>query len=342
MAIVALFPFAISTLGQTPSTNEWTLEVSGESSSSFGIGKWSGRHRFTVPKDGIVQAKGVMSLDMPRTRTDPDGTVTTILSWMGTRRVVTLTGRRTNSIIRFKETWEPQTQEMALKIEKPGSPALSVPPVKVPVEGGKREFEMPLRDGETFVLRETMAGKPFTIRYTLHSKANVTRKPKINIAAVKGVPELKMQKKNDCWAVAATMMVSWKEQQSLQVRDVLRRVDPKFQKFYDDDKGIHQVETAEFAKQLGMKTEPPMNYSLEGLLAHLRASGPLAIIVDAGDGNKVHEVIVIGAKGDGTGEGTEITYIEPLLGMECFDTFSDFVEQYESGDPNWRMRAIHF
>jgi hypothetical protein len=89
-----------------------------------------------------------------------------------------------------------------------------------------------------------------------------------------------------------------------------------------------------------MTAEPPKSYSLDDLLALLRAHGPVEFFTY--EGRDAHVRLVIGAAGDGTACGTTITYIGPGTGNVSEVPYADFMAHYEVELRGHSVRAVHY
>jgi hypothetical protein len=77
-----------------------------------------------------------------------------------------------------------------------------------------------------------------------------------------------------------------------------------------------------------------MSYSVEGLARLLQQHGPLWVISDdTFDGNQiVHARIVTAVTGDGSGDGTTVTLVDPISGGFVTETFTRFEHWLEAPD----------
>src|SRR3954449_12424834 len=83
--------------------------------------------------------------------------------------------------------------------------------------------------------------------------------------AVPGVvPKLQQPSDNTCWATAATMLLSWKDQKSYPIKTSAEKAGAQYAKMFDDDQGLDRAKKPAFLRALGLKTEAPQNYTVEG------------------------------------------------------------------------------
>lgn len=156
-----------------------------------------------------------------------------------------------------------------------------------------------------------------------------------DLASVVGlVPALKQENENACWATAATMMVSWKKQQSMTVATVLGLAGNKYVEKFTKKEGLRSSEKEAFISALGMVGEPPANYTVQQYITWVNTYGPLWITTDssAADGKfSPHARILTKISGTGTadGSGTYFTFNDPATGSEVKESFADFLRAYE-------------
>jgi hypothetical protein len=94
------------------------------------------------------------------------------------------------------------------------------------------------------------------------------------------VSAMQQTKRNDCWAVCATMMASWKAGQSLEVTEVLTPVGSQYLDIYKADTGLPIEEKSAFINAMGMVSEPPKSVSPREYVSWLENYGPLWITTD--------------------------------------------------------------
>jgi len=137
-----------------------------------------------------------------------------------------------------------------------------------------------------------------------------------------------------CWAAAAAMIVGWREQISIDPRDIARGVNG-WESFYNN--GLPPDNTSMFSRW-GLQYEHPQSYTIDGF-AGLLAIGPLWVATDLQNG--AHVVVVAGIKGDGTPNGTILEIFDPWeQGMTSYRssnrgstyelTYQEFVNRQET------------
>lgn len=242
----------------------------------------------------------------------------------------------------FREKWPTNSVEMVFNVGNTGT-TIKAPKLQFPA--GEHAFDLPIVEGvSTTWIQPTPGAKELQIsyKYTLLKRKAVPGNRKIDVELLPIVPI--KQEGNNCWAAVATMMVSWKKQQSLSVKQMLASADQKFTKIYNQNEGLADSDYAEFANALGMKTEPPKSYSIEELADLLKNHGPVDLNIEPYPNAPLsHEILIIGIQGDGTACGTEITYIGPEAGKVFETPYANILQTYESEDlTDVEVRAMHY
>jgi hypothetical protein len=161
------------------------------------------------------------------------------------------------------------------------------------------------------------------------------------------VPQVRQPKSMDCWATVTTMLVSWKQQSSTSIENVISAIGPVYRDMFDRNTGLPTSETAAFFVAAGLQSEPAMNYTLEGWEGLLRRYGPLWVTTDerSGPSFSLHARVMVGIEGDGTPEATTIHFIDPADGQAYSERFPAFLRKFEevaglSGPIDFQV--IHF
>lgn len=157
------------------------------------------------------------------------------------------------------------------------------------------------------------------------------------------VPVVSQDKSMTCWAAATTMLLSWQQQQSMSIADIMAQIGQKYLDLYNDNKGLSASEKPAFAVAAGLLFEPPANYTIKGWEQLLRQYGPLWVTT-ASKNFAIHGRVMKGIVGDGTPDGTQVHLIDPNGGREYSETFTDFVSSYEReiGEKGVvRLQVIH-
>ena len=106
-----------------------------------------------------------------------------------------------------------------------------------------------------------------------------------------------------CWAAAAAMILSWRDQASYTPWQIANDIGHAYEFSYGyriDDRSLFQA--------TGMVAESPQTYSVHAFANMLNEYGPLWVATHEGAG---HVRVVTGISGDGTAEGTELFISDP-------------------------------
>jgi hypothetical protein len=137
---------------------------------------------------------------------------------------------------------------------------------------------------------------------------------------------LKQPKSMDCWATAATMLVSWKETTLLGIKDVVARAGTEYVTAFDQNSGLSKTQKPGFIQALKMKAEAPQNYTVKGWRDLLKSYGLLWVTTVEGG---VHARIMTKISGDGSVKGTHVVFIDPATGKSATETIEDFISKFE-------------
>ncbi len=172
------------------------------------------------------------------------------------------------------------------------------------------------------------------------------------LAEAKGhLPKLKQTSASTCWAVAATIMMSWKRGRTLTIEDVLTEAgDSYLEKFRMND-SLRASEKDGFIETLSMTGEPPASYPLRQYIDWINIYGPLWITTDASEDESFspHARILFKITGTGNqdGTGTDFHFIDPDGGSEQKESFNQFLLKYEQAatdnpSENLLIQIVHF
>lgn len=178
------------------------------------------------------------------------------------------------------------------------------------------------------------------------------------LAEAKGYYQLlkqKPDKPNSCWAVAATIMMSWKKAKELTVEEVLTEAGDSYLIKYQGDDTLRTSEKDGFIEALNMMAEPPASYTLQEYIAMLNAYGPLWITTDVSEEEgefSPHARILYKITGTSpTDESTaKFHFKDPTPNAEkneqgeSFETFLKKYEQMVTDDDseNLTLQIVHF
>jgi len=151
-----------------------------------------------------------------------------------------------------------------------------------------------------------------------------------------------------CWATVTTMMMDWRDNQSMPIDAALGKIGPTWLAKFTANRGLMSSEKGQFLAAAGLQAEPPMSYSVEGWLQMLRTYGPLWVTTDEDPtaAFAIHARIIAAIEGDGTPDGTSFRIVDPATATEYSETVSAFMQKFESEamDPNQplRIQVVHW
>ena len=165
----------------------------------------------------------------------------------------------------------------------------------------------------------------------------------VNYVVEGTIPEITQPSELSCWAAVITMMMSWKNNQSLDITTALSKIDDRYLKMFNAGKGLDKNTAGQLYADAGLVPIFSFNPSIEGWENLLRKYGPLYADVGYSGTFVTHAIIVKGIQGDGTPGGTTITYIDPIPGKTVTISFKNFLEKYEAdGAVNWPYTITHW
>ena len=152
---------------------------------------------------------------------------------------------------------------------------------------------------------------------------------------VGGVVPYIQQTDRQCWAVAAAIMLSWKNEFLITPDEAARMAGtaPDGERYINKRRRaetLRESHQLDFSSKLGMRPEPPALYGIYSYLDFLQNYGPLWIQNDR-DRRHIeftHFIVVYGIYGDGSDNGTFVKIMDPQGGPRE-QVFSDFVSDYE-------------
>jgi N-acetyl-anhydromuramyl-L-alanine amidase AmpD len=193
--------------------------------------------------------------------------------------------------------------------------------------GASRHYSQPLRS------RPMAAAQPIRISRVLDVNFDVNW-PDVQLI---GQPT-----NMSCWAVAAAMVVGWRDKMSIDPAEVASG-SGHWAAFQN---GLNPADVPSLAKTWGLVMEAPQSYTVEGFRNLLQSSGPLWVAAAVPG---LHAIVVTGAYGDGTPDGTYVRIKDPWgraagstpgspapynetpgQGSEYELTYRQFVQQYET------------
>ncbi|WP_123691652.1 papain-like cysteine protease family protein [Delftia acidovorans] len=145
------------------------------------------------------------------------------------------------------------------------------------------------------------------------------------------VPPLKQPTSMTCWATVATMMYSWKKSTSMDIQTVMTAAGPQYLAQFNSNIGLKGSDKPKFLSTLGLKSEAPRNYTIDGWGQLLRQHGPVWVTTDEGTNGlfAIHARVLTAVQGDGTANGTSFGIVDPADGLVHTETVAEFVRKFE-------------
>jgi hypothetical protein len=147
-----------------------------------------------------------------------------------------------------------------------------------------------------------------------------------------------------CWAAAAAMVIGWRDQVSLSPETVASICSRS------TVAGLSPYDRATFASQIGLQTDPPQSYSVDGFYDLLTYRGPLWVSKIAGGGTTSgHAVVVTGMYSEGDQHHVRIadpwdrvvgTPGTPGGYASTHETGSRYILRYEDFQTEYELRIV--
>ncbi|SDM37457.1 papain-like cysteine protease family protein [Pedobacter antarcticus] len=146
-----------------------------------------------------------------------------------------------------------------------------------------------------------------------------------------------------CWATVATMLLSWRDQQSYTIETAMDIAGQKYRDLFDSREGLSAEDHEDFASASGMTIEYPQCYSPEGIYNLLVSYGPVIAIDDEDESEffAIHARVINGIETDGFGN-VSLNIIDPGTGSEYSESFESFASKFEAVDGAPRIQVMHF
>jgi hypothetical protein len=145
------------------------------------------------------------------------------------------------------------------------------------------------------------------------------------------VPAVRQPKAMACWATVATMLMSWHDRRSYEIKDALASLGQEWNEILAANTGLSTSKAATFFATVGLQQEPAMNYSADGWERLLRRFGPLWVTTqEGGSPFSLHARVMTGIEGDGRVDATFVHIVDPADGTEKTERLRDFVRKFES------------
>ena len=150
-----------------------------------------------------------------------------------------------------------------------------------------------------------------------------------------------------CWAAAAAMVVGWRDRVSIDPAQIAAR--SGYWERFSGPIGLSPSNHDEFGHAWGLQVEPPMDYAVDGFGALLANNGPLwvARVPTGNPRTSGHAVCVVALRGDGTPDGTQVTFHDPwpvdqgaAAQSISYATFMREFDNYVTKDPEGRVNIL--
>jgi GH24 family phage-related lysozyme (muramidase) len=198
------------------------------------------------------------------------------------------------------------------------------------------------RNAEADLFQKTNPALPQSLSWSVNRRAQSLSTIDYSIPGT--LPVITQPTPYACWAAVFTMMYSWKNDSSTEIRDALARVGPKYVDLFDKGAALDANTAKSLYNDAGLVPIYSFNPTIEGWESLLRQFGPLYI--DVGYNAKsagTHAIIVTAISGDGSPDHTSITYVDPAPGSVFTITFKDFLAKYEAQSAvQWPYTIVHW
>jgi hypothetical protein len=132
-----------------------------------------------------------------------------------------------------------------------------------------------------------------------------------------------------CWATVFAMMSSWKQGVTFpNIRAAIIPLGQPWLGYFDGNTGISATVGTAFERAVGLTREPRSNLSPEGWMSLLQKCG-LLWVTGTLTGGGLHDRILEGIAGDGTGPGTQMYIVDPAGGRRYPETLDIFLKGFE-------------
>jgi hypothetical protein len=166
------------------------------------------------------------------------------------------------------------------------------------------------------------------------------------------LPLKQPENSNLCWAFVATILFNWKKNRSASVEEVMTVAGQEFLDLFTSNQGLKGQDKSRFLQALGLVSEPPMSFSVQGFEQLLQAHGPLWITTDEdpSENFSVHARVLIGLRGDGTPENTTAIFLDtdpraedrPESVADLQAKMTELAIGDSSGGGAFRAQVVHF
>jgi hypothetical protein len=132
-----------------------------------------------------------------------------------------------------------------------------------------------------------------------------------------------------CWATVTTMMVSWYDNTSYTIAQVMDQAGLEYRAKFDNNQGLSSSGKGDFLAALGLYGEPAMHYTVASLFPLMQIYGPLWITtVEAPSENfAIRACVLSGMCGNGSLEDTFVQVNNPADGQTRIGSLSDIARK---------------
>jgi len=172
-----------------------------------------------------------------------------------------------------------------------------------------------------------------------------------NVSVEGLVPAIAQPTPNTCWATAAAILYSWKTQTSSDIATILSAASPQFLPMFQEDRALPGSQKAALLESLGLTTEPPEDFSVDGWARLIQNNGALWVTTNEGAGQdfSAHARILKGISGDGDPDTTFMDIIDPGDGSEYSESVTDFTRKFDEvaiadmgAGAKFRAQVVHY
>jgi Papain-like cysteine protease AvrRpt2 len=173
----------------------------------------------------------------------------------------------------------------------------------------------------------------------------------LNVTVDGLVPAIAQPTPNTCWATAAAILYSWRTQSSSDIATILSAAAPRFLPMFQADQALPGREKGNLLQSLGLTTEPPEDFSVDGWAQLIQNNGALWVTTNEGAGQNfsAHARILKGISGDGYPDTTFMDIIDPGDGSEYRESVTDFTRKFDEvaiadmgAGVKFRPQVVHY
>lgn len=149
-----------------------------------------------------------------------------------------------------------------------------------------------------------------------------------------------------CWAAAAAMLASYKEDGKLvSVEETARRAGGRYEGLLQSDAALTKADMADYLSALGLSSGPAVELAIDQVHQMLRRFGAVWLTPNYDPAFSLDARIVTGIHGDGTPSGTEVALLDPNNGAKAsvpFDRLGNVFQRQGPIKQMGQMIVIHW